>query len=319
MNSRAERASLVAGARAAIEQGSKSFVLASRLFDRSTRERSWLLYAWCRACDDAVDGQILGQGVQVSADRQPMFDAIRRKTDRALDGAPVGEIPFDALRVVAKECGLPRSIVHAHLQGFALDAVGWRPRSEEDLLRYCYHVAGTVGCMMALVMGVSPDEEDVLDRACDLGIAFQLANIARDIAEDHRGGRCYLPQIWLDEQQIGEDDLLDSANRNKVAELRRRLAILSLQYERSAKVGAARLPFRCRWAVLAASGIYGRIAREAAMLSADRVDERVVTSGMRKALCAVIALFEAFLRPRPAAREGLWTRPRAADQALFKV
>ena len=66
-------------------------------------------------------------------------------------------------------------------------------------MRYCYHVAGVVGCMMAVVMGVSPDDDATLDRACDLGLAFQLANIMRDVEEDDRAGRCYLPLEWLAE------------------------------------------------------------------------------------------------------------------------
>ncbi|MFX4967367.1 squalene/phytoene synthase family protein, partial [Acinetobacter baumannii] len=82
------------------------------------------------------------------------------------------------------------------------------PQTEQDLYRYCYHVAGAVGCMMALAMGVPADDDATLDRACDLGLAFQLANIARDVAEDARAGRCYLPQAWLDELEIPADDLL---------------------------------------------------------------------------------------------------------------
>src|SRR3546814_7637202 len=76
----------------------------------------------------------------------------------------------------------------------------WRPRSEDDLLRYSYHVAGAVGVAMALVMGVDPRDETTLDRASDLGIAFQLANIARDVAEDAAADRCYLPVEWMVEQ-----------------------------------------------------------------------------------------------------------------------
>ena len=103
-------------------------------------------------------------------------------------------MPFDALGIVARECRIPRRAVDDHLDGFALDAKGWTPETEEDLLRYCFHVAGAVGVMMALVMGVDPDDSDTLDRASDLGLAFQLANIARDISADAAEGRVYLPQ-----------------------------------------------------------------------------------------------------------------------------
>jgi phytoene synthase len=70
------------------------------------------------------------------------------------------------------------------------------------MLQYCYHVAGAVGCLMAVLMGVSPEDEDTLGRASDLGIAFQLANIARDLADDDSIGRCYLPEEWLAGQDI---------------------------------------------------------------------------------------------------------------------
>ncbi len=81
------------------------------------------------------------------------------------------------------------------IEGFALDAADWQPRTEADLLRYCWHVAGAVGVMMAVVMGVDPTDDDTLERAADLGMAFQLANIARDIAEDDAADRCYIPAV----------------------------------------------------------------------------------------------------------------------------
>ena len=242
-----------------------------------------------------------------------MLAAVWRKTELALAGEPVGDMPFDALRIVARECALPALIACSHLEGFALDASGWRPATEEDLLLYCYYVAGTVGHLMALLMGVSGDEQDILDRACDLGIAFQLANIARDVAEDQRAGRCYLPKSWLAEFGLSEESLLEEAYRDKVAELKRRLAALSHRYERSAKVGAARLPFRSRWAVLAAAGIYGRIAREAATRSADRLEERVVTSRARKLACVAVALAESFRQPAFVSRFGRWSPAHHLD------
>jgi len=309
MISPADRASIVASARAAIERGSKSFVLASRLFNRCTRERAWLLYSWCRACDDAVDGQALGQRLQGARPSSTGFEEIRRKTELALAGVPVGEVPFDALGIVADECGITPAIAHAHLKGFELDAFGWRPVSEDDLLRYCYHVAGTVGHMMALVMEVTAEQQDVLDRATDLGIAFQLANIARDIAEDEQAGRCYLPQVWLAECGLHEGGLLAPGNRHAIVELRRRLGALSLRYERSARVGAARLPFRSRWAVLAAANIYGRIARQAERADAEDIEHRLITSRFQKLAGVVRALFQALRSVPPISRSGLWTAP----------
>ena len=300
----AERASLLAEAERTIRAGSKSFRFASNLFDQKTRERAWLLYAWCRACDDLADGQTLGHDAVAPADPERRIAFIREQTERALAGARVGIAPFDALRVVASECEIPRRFIDDHLAGFALDAEGWRPQSERDLLRYCYHVAGAVGCMMAVVMGVSPDDEALLDRAADLGIAFQLANISRDLIEDQAVGRLYLPAEWLPASGLDGDD------REALAGIARRLADLVAAYEASARVGAARLPFRSRWAVLSAANIYGAIARKVVARGAQAWDSRTVIGKRRKLLFMAQALAQCAMPPAALDREGLWTRPR---------
>ena len=301
-----------------ISAGSKSFRFASRLFDRRTRERSWLLYAWCRACDDLADGQVLGHGATAPADPGAGLAHIRRQTERALAGEATGDVPFDALALVAGECGIPRRFIDDHVEGFALDAAGWRPRTEADMLTYCYHVAGAVGCMMAVLMGVTPDEDATLDRAADLGIAFQLANIARDLVEDARVGRCYLPQQWLDEVGLSPADLALPERREDLAVFAARLARLEAGYRASAKVGALRLPLRCRWAVLAAARIYGGIAERVAALGPAAWDQRVSTSKSEKLRHVAAALREArFLQGRdlPGDRAGLWIRPGVAEAA----
>jgi len=310
---RSDRLDLVARAEAVINAGSKSFRFASRLFDQSTRERSWLLYAWCRACDDLADGQTLGHDATPPADAAERLTLIRRETDRALLGEATGLLPFDALALVVRECAIPRRFIDDHVDGFALDAAGWRPQTEEDLLRYCYHVAGAVGCMMALVMGVRADDRDTLDRAADLGIAFQLANIARDLTDDARVGRVYVPRAWLSEVGLDESNLADPAHRKGLAIVAVRLAALEARYRASAKIGAARLPFRCRWAVLASARIYGGIAEKVVVLGPAAWDQRVTTSKREKLRDVAAAWSEArFVRPEPADRVGLWTRPAGA-------
>ena len=306
-----ERARLVEAARDSIARGSKSFAMASKLFDRETRERAWLLYAWCRACDDIVDGQDHGHGATAVSDAEARVVLIAEKTTAALAGRVVGDMPFDALRVVAAETGLPPRFAHDLVAGFRLDAEDWRPRSEDDLYRYCYHVAGAVGCMMAVVMGVDPADEDTLDRACDLGLAFQLANIARDIEEDDRIGRCYLPVEWLVEMDIPPGQHMKPPFRDRLVVLARRLADRAALHEASARVGAAKLPPRARWAVLAAAGIYGDIAREVAARGAHAWDHRASTSKAAKLGWVAKAAVAARRPVRETPRDPrLWTRPR---------
>lgn len=304
------RHDLVAYARDSIARGSKSFAVASKLFDRKTRERVWLLYAWCRKCDDMADGQDHGGRMEFVDDPAASLSAIRDLTAQALAGKITGEPAFDALGVVAVECGLTSAMAHDVIEGFALDAADWHPRTEDDLYRYCYHVAGAVGVMMAVVMGVKPDDHETLDRACDLGIAFQLANIARDIEEDDAADRCYLPDDWQAQLDIAPGEHMRPHNREKLALMARWLADEAGQYEASAKIGAARLPFRSRWAVLAAAGIYGDIARKVRSAGGHAWDHRIITSKGEKLRWVWKSAGFALRSPKSTPREGLWTRPQ---------
>lgn len=277
-----ERAALVEHARESITRGSRSFAMASKLFDRETRERVWLLYAWCRRCDDLIDGQDHGGPLGGTFDADVRLSTIRTLTDMAFAGTPSGDPAFDALGVVARECGLTRAMAEDVIAGFALDTQDWHPRHEADMLRYCYHVAGAVGVMMAVVMGVPPGDDDTLDRAADLGIAFQLSNIARDVSEDDAAERCYLPDDWLVEADIPPGEHMKPHFRAALVRQVHRLCALGRDYEASARIGARALPFRSRWAVLAAAGIYGGIGREVCAAGEHAWDHRIATSKWAK-------------------------------------
>lgn len=270
---------IVAAAGRTIRHGSKSFHMASRLFDRTTRERAWLLYCWCRHCDDLFDGQELGHRVQPVPAAAIDAEAL---TLQALSGQATGQLPFDALLLLLSECPIPHMYILDHLAGFALDAEGWRPKDEADLLTYCYHVAGAVGCMMAIVMGIDADDESTLASAADLGIAFQLSNIARDVREDHEAGRCYLPASCLAERGLTERGLLRSDSRDRLVAVVRRLTDLAAAYEDSARLAFPNLPFRARWAVAASARIYGSIGRRVSALGPAAWEGRVALKRREK-------------------------------------
>lgn len=283
-------------ARDSIAKGSRSFAMASQLFAPETRERAWLLYAWCRHCDDVIDEQDLGEG-HVAADT-PMGDRLtelRAQTLAALAGTPNGR-PFEALARVAAATAMPERYPLDLLEGFAMDAAEAEYRTLEDTLLYSYHVAGVVGVMMALCMGVAAEDRATLDRACDLGIAFQLNNIARDVAEDMGRGRCYLPADWFAAYGVAGATarLVDEAER----------------YEASARHGTLALPLRSAWAVLAAARIYGDIGRRVRAVGG-APEGRVTTSTAGK-LLAVASTGGAALTRRSRygeaiPRDGLWT------------
>ncbi len=298
-----------------IADGSKSFAAASALFDKPTREKVWLLYAWCRRCDDIADAQELGGELGGQADADKRLTSIKLLTRRAFERLPTADPAFDALGQLARETLVNEAMASDVIAGFALDAADWRPRSEKDLLQYCYHVAGAVGVMMGVVMGVPVDDAETLDRACDLGLAFQLNNIARDLQEDDAAGRCYLPVEWLTEADIPPGQHMKPAYRAKLAEMAGQLVALAQQHEAAARLGAKALPLRSRWAVLAAARIYGAIGRKVRQRGPAAWDHRVVVSRPAKLRHVAAALAEAlFNTPRKPAAMPRWSRRDFSSQ-----
>ena len=322
---KADRAAAAAQAEATIAKGSKSFAAAARLFGSDTRASAMMLYAWCRHCDDVVDDQILGFARRSpigGIDAEARLAELETKTLAAIRGRHTGEGPFDAIGDVALRHRLPEALPLQHLAGFRMDVEGRRYETLRDTLDYCYHVAGAVGVMMALVMGVgrakreTAEVTETLDRASDLGIAFQLTNIARDVSEDFRAGRLYLPREWLTEMGIGPDELGEPCHRETLALLVSRLVDLAEAYYASAIHGLSALPPRAAWAVATAHGVYREIGTILKRRGSEALDARAKTGAARK-LAHVghgIRLAAASRLPGtlPQRSSGLWTRPRIA-------
>ena len=299
----------VAESEAAIAAGSQSFAAAAKLMPRGIREDTVMLYAWCRHADDVVDGQVLGHGAMPGGDPAARLAALKADTLDALHGNSAAAPPFAALRAVARRHDFPERWPMDLIDGFAMD-VGERPYdSIGDTLDYAYHVAGVVGVMMARVMGVR--DEAVLDRACDLGLAFQLTNIARDVMDDARIGRVYLPQDWLDETGARIDPAATLPSPALYAVILRLLDEAEPYYA-SARAGLPDLPLRCAWSIAAAARIYRAIGTRIRRLGPEGYSTRIGTSGATKASLASLALGDALVsrRGHAAARGTLWTRPR---------
>ena len=222
--------------------GSKSFFAASLLLPARVCAPASALYAFCRLADDAID---LGQ------DPAAEMAGLRRRLDAIYDGRPGPQDADRALAHVVHRFAIPRLLLDALLEGFLWDADGRRYETLDDVQDYAARVAGTVGAMMALVMGVHTPR--ALARACELGIAMQLTNIARDVGEDARNGRLYLPRAWLREAGIDPDAWLRAPRFDAaMAGVVERLLQSADALYRRAEHGVAELPRDCRSAILAA-------------------------------------------------------------------
>ena len=275
----AARADLAA-CRAALRNGSKTFLAASFLLPRTTHEPAAALYAFCRLADDAVDA---GGG------RHDAVERLRERVRMAYAGLPQDDPADRALAWVVARHGIPPALFDALLEGFAWDLQGRRYDTLEALHDYAARVAGSVGAMMALLMGARTPE--ALARACDLGVAMQLSNIARDVGEDARMGRLYLPRDWMIEAGIDPDAWLVrpvfSAALGRVVQ---RLLDAAESLYRRVGAGVACLPLACRPGINAARFMYAEIGHEVARRGFDSVGARARVSGARKAALLLRAL-----------------------------
>jgi phytoene synthase len=275
----------LAACRESLANGSRTFLAASWLLPRTVRDPACALYAFCRLADDAVD--------QAAAGLAPdAVDALRERLDAIYAGAPMDHAADRALAAVVRDHVIARELPDALIEGFEWDAAGRRFETIEDVHGYAARVAGSVGAMMALLMGSrAPDE---LARACDLGVAMQLSNIARDVGEDARCGRLYLPLEWLRAAGIDADAWLDRPQFNGAlsAVIMRLLEAADELYGR-ADAGIAKLPPVCRPGMYAARHLYAEIGHALARDGLDSVNQRVVVPWQRKARIMANAVFAA--------------------------
>jgi 15-cis-phytoene synthase len=245
--------------RTMIRLGSKSFAAAARLFDGPTRDAVTLLYGWCRYCDDQVDGQSFGHSEEPidAPAAQVRLQTLTDATRAAYHGSACEHLVFRAFQFVVHRYRIQERFPLELLKGLEMDVCGERYRTFEDLLLYCYRVAGTVGLMMSQVIGAYDDQAH--KHAVDLGIAMQLTNIARDVVEDDGVGRMYLPLAWLEEAGISSAELTAPRHRAALAGLVRRLLDEAQKYYASGDQGLRYLPFRSACAVAAAREVYAAI------------------------------------------------------------
>lgn len=273
-----------------MQGGSKTFFAASLLLPARVRAPATALYAFCRVADDAIDLRDPTQPVaQVLAHLQ-------HRLQRLYAGAP---LPFDAdcaLAAVVDQHDIPMPLLTALLDGFAWDAEGRQYDTLDDLQHYAARVAGTVGAMMALIMDTRSGA--ALARACELGVAMQLTNIARDVGEDARAGRLYLPRTWLKDEGIDPDAWLAAPVFNDALGrvVARLLAAADALYQR-AEHGIADLPRSCRPAIRAARLVYAEIGREVERAGLDSISRRAVVPRQRKLALITKALGAALVLP----------------------
>lgn len=258
--------------RNAIREGSYSFHAASKLLPASVRDPALALYAFCRLADDEVD---------FGADKPAAVLALSERLEHAYQGRPRNHPTDRAFTAMVEEFDMPRALPEALLEGLAWDGMERRYATLSDLRSYSARVASAVGAMMCVLMRVR--DEQALARACDLGVAMQLTNIARDVGEDARERRLYLPTDWLEEEGIDIERLFANPQSSpRLKKLTKRLLAEAHKLYLKSEPGIGRLPLSARPGIFAARHCYDAIGRDLARGGFDNINRRATTTGGHK-------------------------------------
>lgn len=261
--------------KAAIQGGSKSFRLASLFLDSQSQKGAYLLYRWCRHCDDQIDQASDSKMAKLALDR------LYEETSRALGGEELpATSPFAGLSSLSQQFQIPHQYFYELLEGFDRDVAGTEVSDLEDLLKYCYHVAGVVGLMMSHILGAH--DPKALKHADNLGRAMQLTNICRDIGEDFRLQRIYLPRTWLKADGLDPAELMSEKQSTGVYHLVLRLLSLADELYDDGRKGLCYLPFRAAWSISIASYLYQGIGLRVRALGPQALKKRTVLSPLQK-------------------------------------
>ncbi len=259
--------------RAAIRTGSYSFHAASRILPKRVCDPALALYAFCRLADDAVDENEEKAGAVLS---------LQDRLDLIYAGRPRNAPADRAFATVVDDFEMPRTLPDALLEGLAWDAQGRRYRTLSELFDYCARVASAVGAMMTVLMRVR--DADALARACDLGLAMQLTNIARDVGEDARARRIYLPLEWMEDARIDPDAFFaEPLPTEAVRDMVRRLLREADRFYIRSEAGVSALPTDCRPGIFAARHIYAGIGGAIRRNGYDTISWRGRTTAGQKA------------------------------------
>lgn len=279
---------LVAECQQVLEVHARSFSWGQVFLPPEGRDEAAILYAFCRLVDDLADDS---PSIAVArAELEQVFEE--------LHGCKPARPVVDAARQILLR-GTGIGCADELIEGALSDQLVVRMDHDPALLTYCYRVAGVVGLMMCPVLGVQ--DEHALPYAIDLGIAMQLTNICRDVLEDARMDRVYLPRTRLEAVGVTHAELVaGTADRKAVAEVVSDLLDLADRYYDSGLAGARHIPLRSRVAIVVAARIYRAIGHRLRKNGGDALAGRTIVPWTGKLVQVGIAMFDSLLKFRQA-------------------
>ncbi|KAH9620943.1 hypothetical protein KSS87_016935 [Heliosperma pusillum] len=264
----------------------KTFYLGTLLMTPEKRRAIWAIYVWCRRTDELVDGPNASHITPTALDRweSRLEDLFRGRPFDMLDAAlsdTVAKFPIDI------------QPFKDMIEGMRMDLRKSRYKNFDELYLYCYYVAGTVGLMSVPVMGIAPESkaptESVYNAALALGIANQLTNILRDVGEDARRGRVYLPQDELAQAGLSDEDIFVGKVTDKWRSFMKKQIKRARMFFDEAERGVVDLSAASRWPVWASLLLYRQILDEIEANDYNNFTKRAYVSKAKKLIALPVA------------------------------
>ncbi|KAL3845060.1 hypothetical protein ACJIZ3_002463 [Penstemon smallii] len=272
----------------------KTFYLGTLLMTPERRRAIWAIYVWCRRTDELVDGPNASHITPTALDRWEarLEDIFKGRPFDMLDAAladTVSKFPVDI------------QPFRDMIEGMRMDLWKSRYKNFDELYLYCYYVAGTVGLMSVPIMGIAPESkattESVYNAALALGLANQLTNILRDVGEDARRGRVYLPQDELAQAGLSDDDIFAGKVTDKWRSFMKKQIERARKFFDDSEKGVAELSPASRWPVMASLVLYRQILDQIEANDYNNFTKRAYVGKAGKILALPIAYGKSLVPP----------------------
>ena len=249
----------------------KSFYWASFFLPKNSKKNAGILYSICRYFDDIADKNSEDQTNYLKSSIEEIKNNKNNK-----------------INVFLKKNKINNSIFIDLIEGLILDQKKIRIQNKEELIKYSYHVAGTVGLMMSKIIGVK--HKNASKSAIDLGIGMQLTNIARDVYEDSKMKRIYLPSNWIPNislKNLNDVHEFSSENDIKISNAINKLISLSEKFYINGFAGLKYIPFSTRLGIFIAANVYRGIGIKIKFSKKKYFRERVYLNSLEKFLITI--------------------------------
>ena len=254
-----------------LKREGKSFYWASFFLPKSSKKNAGILYSICRYFDDIADNYSEDQTGYL----KKSIEEIKNNEGNKIN-------------IFLKKNKINNSIFIDLINGLILDQKKIRIQNKDELIRYSYHVAGTVGLMMSKIIGVN--NEKAKKSAIDLGIGMQLTNIARDVYEDSKMKRIYLPANWIPNislKYLSDINELSSEKDEKVSHAIHKVISLSEKFYENGFAGLKYIPISTRLGIFIAANIYRGIGIKIKSKKNKYIRERVYLNVFEKSMITI--------------------------------